>query len=266
MEYQEFIRIVEQVAGVPEKEAADVSCATLRLFGRRITAGEAEDLAERLPDQLRPCITPVSPTEKFHVEELIGSIAAELGLDPAEAEERVRGVLAALWRAVGPDEYEDLRSELPKDFYPLFDAAVAAAPPEGEPPFAGNLTYEQLLARVAERAGASRERAERAAQAVLEMLGLRLSAGQAEDLLPLLPVELRPAVRRGAARSRGGAVPLSPDVFVHDVAERAGVTRAEAQKDVRAVFAVLREAVGEKEYHDTVAQLPGEYRPLLKQG
>jgi len=31
------------------------------------------------------------------------------------------------------------------------------------------------------------------------------------------------------------------------------------------VFAVLREAVGEKEFRDTAAQFPDENRPLLKQ-
>jgi hypothetical protein len=30
------------------------------------------------------------------------------------------------------------------------------------------------------------------------------------------------------------------------------------------VFAALREAVGEKEFHDTTEQLPGEYRALLR--
>jgi uncharacterized protein (DUF2267 family) len=33
---------------------------------------------------------------------------------------------------------------------------------------------------------------------------------------------------------------------------------------VKAVLAVLRDAVGEKELSDTVAQFPGEYRELLR--
>jgi uncharacterized protein (DUF2267 family) len=267
MDYQDFITIVEQVAGISGKEAEQVSCLTLRTLARRITVGEAEDLGERLPDALRPCLEPGGPSEKFHVDEFIRRIAEQAGAAPEAAERQARGVLAALWRAVGAEEFDDLRSELPKDFSPLLDAAVAVAPPpEDEPPFTGNLSYDAFLDRVAERAGIDRDRAARAAEAVLDILGLRLSASQAEDLIPLLPLELRAPLRRGKARSRGGSVPLSPDVFLRDVARRAGVTRAEAAKDVRAVFPVLREAIGEKEYHDTIAQLPGEYRPLLKQG
>jgi uncharacterized protein (DUF2267 family) len=267
MDHQEFITIVEQVAGVSGEETEQVSCLTLRTLAHRISTGEAEDLGERLPETLRPCIQPEAPFEKFDVDEFLRRIAEPLGLDPQAAEQRARGVLAALWRAVGQGEFDDLRSELPKDFYPLLDSAAAAAPPpEDEPPFMGNLSYDEFLDRVAERAGVDRDRVVHAVEAVLEMLGLRLSAGQAQDLIPRLPVPLRPAFRRGMARSRGGSVPLSPDVFLHDIARRAGGARGDAARDVRAVFPVLREAIGEKEYHDTVAQLPGEYRPLLKQG
>ncbi|MGW5160862.1 DUF2267 domain-containing protein [Nonomuraea wenchangensis] len=267
MDYQEFITIVEQAADVPAEEAERVSCLTLRTLARRITMGEAEDLGERLPDRLRPCVQADGPTEKFHLDEFIRRIAEQMEVDPDTAERRACGVLAALWRAVGPDEFDDLRSELPSDFAPLLDTAAATVPPqEEEPPFTGNLSYDTFLDRVRERAGIGRDHAARAADAVLEVLGLRLTGGQVRDLIPLLPLELRPALRRGDARSKRGAVPISPDVFLHDVAKREGVTQADAHKDVRAVFAVLREAIGEKEYHDTVAQLPGEYRPLLKQG
>ena len=40
--------------------------------------------------------------------------------------------------------------------------------------------------------------------------------------------------------------------------------RAEVFKHTKTVLAVLREAVGDKEFSDTVAQLPGEYRELLR--
>jgi uncharacterized protein (DUF2267 family) len=47
--------------------------------------------------------------------------------------------------------------------------------------------------------------------------------------------------------------------FVRRVAEREGVTPAEAFEHARAVFATLREAVGEDEFLDVSAQLPLEY-------
>ncbi|MDP9863955.1 MULTISPECIES: DUF2267 domain-containing protein [Streptosporangium] len=268
MDYQEFVTIVGQVADISDEEAESVTRLTLRTLARRVTPGEAERLGRRLPEPLRPSVEPTGPPERFHVDEFVRRIAEHTGLDAEAVAEQARGVLAALWRAVGPDGFEDLRAELPPDFYPLMDTAVAAAPPpaEDEPPFTGRLSGEELLDRVAEGAPTDRARARRATEAVLEMLGLRLPAGQADGLTPLLPPPLRPALRRGRARGRGGTVPLSPDVFLHDVAMRAGADRAEAARDVRAVFAALRETIGDREYHDTVAQLPGEYRPLMRQG
>ena len=44
----------------------------------------------------------------------------------------------------------------------------------------------------------------------------------------------------------------------------ARVDRGVAAEAARAVFAALRESIPEKEFRDTVAQSPGEYRPLLK--
>jgi uncharacterized protein (DUF2267 family) len=52
---------------------------------------------------------------------------------------------------------------------------------------------------------------------------------------------------------------MSLDEFVRRVAEREGITPAEAREHTRAVFATLREAVGEDEFRDVSAQLPLEY-------
>jgi uncharacterized protein (DUF2267 family) len=266
MEHREFLTIIEQVAGVPDETAENIACVTLRTLALRISLGQAQDIREHLPVPQRSCLEAEGKPEKYHLDGFLQRIAEQLGVEPDTAERLALGALAAVWRAVGPDEFDDLRSELPKDFYPLLDAAMEAAPiPEEEPLFIGGLTYDEFIDHVAERAGVTdRDRVRRAVDAVLEMLGLRISPGEVADLIPLLPLELRLPLRRGNSRSSRGAVPLSPDVFLHDVAKRAGVTRQEALKDVRAVFAVLPQAIGKKEYDDVVAQLPGEYRPLLK--
>ena len=57
---------------------------------------------------------------------------------------------------------------------------------------------------------------------------------------------------------------LSLTAFLREVARRERLPRGEALKHAKAVLAVLREAVGAKEFSDTVAQLPGEYRELLR--
>ena len=132
-------------------------------------------------------------------------------------------------------------------------------------PFTGPLSFDEWVNRVAELAGMDRERAIRATEAVLEVLAMRITEGQVADLAPFVPVELRPALENGVARSGGKAMPLSAEAFLREVARRERLPRAEAFKHARAVLAVLREGVGEKEFSDTVAQLPGEFRELLRQ-
>ncbi|WP_127354515.1 DUF2267 domain-containing protein [Actinacidiphila soli] len=268
MEHREFLTIIEQVAGVPFEVTDNVACPTLRILARRITTGQAKQIAAHLPVPLRPCLDPEANPEKYHLDGFLQRVADQLDVDSVTAERLALGVFAAIWRAAGPDEFNDLRSELPKDFYPLMDAAAEAVPlPEDEPLFIGGLTHDEFIDRVAEQAGITdRDRVSRAVEAVLEMIGLRISPGQVADLIPMLPLELRAPLRRGNSRSRRGAVPLSPDVFLHDTAKRAGITRQEALKDLRAVFAVLPQAVGDKEYDDVISQLPGEYRPMRKHG
>jgi uncharacterized protein (DUF2267 family) len=126
------------------------------------------------------------------------------------------------------------------------------------------ITLDQFLDRVSQRTGLDREAALRAAEAVLEVLAIRITAGQAEDIAALLPPELRRALEHGIAARGADAVPLSDDTFVVEVAGREPTSRAKAAEHIRAVFNALRETLPQKEWSDTIAQLPDEYRPLMR--
>jgi uncharacterized protein (DUF2267 family) len=267
MDYQGFVTTVARLAGIPDGQAAPIACGTLSALAQRISKGELEDLAPRLPAQLRPCIQRDGPTATFHVDEFLRRIEEGAGTDRPTAERVARAVLAALWATVGPKEFKDMASELPKDFEPLLEAAVREAPPgPGGPRNHKGLSLDEFLDRVAQRTGLDREYARRATEAVLETLAMRVTAGQINDIRPFLPPELHPALDRGLARSEGRALPLSLDEFVAEVTQREGISRTkEASEHARAVMAVLREAVGEKEFQDTAAQLPQEYRTLVTQ-
>jgi hypothetical protein len=49
-------------------------------------------------------------------------------VDRGKAEREAKAVVVALWSTIGSDEFDDMCSELPKDFGPLLDEAVAEAP------------------------------------------------------------------------------------------------------------------------------------------
>ena len=263
VDYEHFIATVQHEAGIPEKQAERAVAATLATLAERISGGEAEDIAKQLPTELRRLLADGSNAQAFDLEEFVRRVADREGVTLDSAEQHARAVFSALGRAVTHDEIADMASELPKDFEPLVTAAESRPAPADPPPPGVVMRFEHFIERVARRAGLARDEAVRATQAVLEALGERISAGQVDDLAARLPVELEQPLKRGKARSKGAARPLSLDEFVRAIADREGATADEAQEHARAVLATLREAVGEKEFADTVAQLPKEYAPVL---
>jgi uncharacterized protein (DUF2267 family) len=267
VDYRAFITTVKDRAEISDTEAQQVACATLRTLAERLSSGETDDIAGRLPGELRSCLQPEDTSDRrFHVDEFLRRISTRTGVDESAAERDARAVFVALWSAVGPEEFADMRAELPRDFEPLLDSAMAEAPPTGAIRRDGGspvTTLDEFVDRVAQRTSQDREAALRAAEAVLEVVAIRITAGQAEDIAALLPSELAAALERGIADGGRAAKPLTDDTFIDEVARRAGVSRGQAIKDIQAVFTALRETLPEKEWSDTIAQLPNEYRPLL---
>ncbi|GAA1795442.1 DUF2267 domain-containing protein [Planosporangium flavigriseum] len=268
MDYQGFIETVARLAGIPLEQAGPVSCLTLHTLAQRISTGELEDLAPHLPPELRQCIEREGPVATFDADEFLRRLEEHTHTDRRIAEGVGVAVLAALWTTVGPKEFHDLCSQLTKDFGPLVEAAELHAPPrpgpEGDPRFGRPMSYDEFVRQVAVRAATDLETARKATEAVLETLAMRVTAGQINDLRPRLPRELHPALDRGMTRSHGQALPLTLEEFVREVTAREGIsTTKDGLKHAQAVLAVLREAVGEKEFQDTNAQLPDEYRVLV---
>ncbi|MHA6793147.1 DUF2267 domain-containing protein [Pseudonocardia bannensis] len=266
MDYQDFITIVQQVAGIADEQAERVVCPALQTLAQRISKGEAADLAGRVPDRLRSCLQHEGPRSKISLDEFLQRIEQEAATDRPAAEKIARGMFAALWSAVGAKEFFDMRSELPEDFQPLLDEAVdlATKPPLYDELPPARMSAQEFLDRVARR-GLGPEHARPAAETVLETLAMRITGGQVEDLIPLVPRELRPALRRGMSRSEARGMSMSLDEFLEEIARRERVTKDEALRHARIVFAVLHETIGDKEFNDVVAQLPNEYRALLLQ-
>jgi uncharacterized protein (DUF2267 family) len=262
MQYAGFVATVEREAGIPREEAERAVRATLTTLAERISRGEAEDLAEQLPPEVRGLLADGRDAESFGADEFLRRVAEREGTIVPTAERHARAVFAALGRAVSDDEITDMASELPRDYRRLV-AAARSQPDQHGPRPPAVISYDLFLELVAQRAELDREGAERATDAVLEVLGDRISAGQVDDLMAQLPYQLHPALERGVARSHGAARPLSVQEFVEEVAELEGVDPDTAYEHTRAVLAALREAVTDKEFYDMTAQLPNDYAELL---
>jgi uncharacterized protein (DUF2267 family) len=255
VDYQQFIQITQRDAAISAEVAERAAQAALTTLAERLSAGEARDLLEQLPAEMKPWVYTQSDAERFDIDEYLRRVAEREGVDVHTAERHARAVFFALGQAVSAEEIADVAAELPQDFEPLIA--------EAQRRFFEVLPAEEFLARVAERSGLDDDGARRATEAVLETLAERIAGGQVDDLIPQLPLELHEPLRRGKARSGGPARRMRLDRFLGQIAERAGVDPFEAGEHARAVFATLREAISDKEFYDVTAQLPPEYAVLL---
>ncbi|GII25662.1 DUF2267 domain-containing protein [Planosporangium mesophilum] len=119
-----FIETVAERARVAEDQAASLTEATLRTLTERITAGEADDLPARLPDQFRPLLIKFTePAQGFPYEEFIARVAQRAGVEHDIAERGVRAVLQTMHPLVGDREFDEVMAQLPHQFRELVQTA-----------------------------------------------------------------------------------------------------------------------------------------------
>ncbi len=121
------------------------------------------------------------------------------------------------------------------------------------------MEYERFIKLIKERAGLARfGEAERAASAVLEVLGEHLSTEQAAGIAGQLPTHIRDAITQNNAARQFGL-----EEFIRLVGEREEVGIRDAENHVHAVFSVLSDAISLHEAQDAVEQLPEAIRALF---
>jgi uncharacterized protein (DUF2267 family) len=121
-----FINKVAERAGVPEDTARLLTEGTLLTLSARISGGEAEDLVDRVPDQLQPyLVKPTEPAEPFSYDEFMRRVSEYAAVDRPTAERGVAAVLSALHETVGHKEFLDAMAQLPREFGPLVESATA---------------------------------------------------------------------------------------------------------------------------------------------
>jgi uncharacterized protein (DUF2267 family) len=118
--------------------------------------------------------------------------------------------------------------------------------------------YASFIAAVEQDAHIPRTRAEQAARATLATLHERLAPRLAHHVAARLPDELRPLLASETTAER-----FHSDEFVYRVARREGMTVAAAERDARAVFAAIGQAVSPEELADVASELPADFQPLV---
>lgn len=121
------------------------------------------------------------------------------------------------------------------------------------------MSFDEIIARLQETAGIEdRREAERTFRHVLQALADRLTGKETWDLLAQLPAQVKKSILITDAPLR-----MSREELVGRIAEELELPREEARERVRAVFAVLREAVTWGELEDVIRQLGPEWADLL---
>lgn len=123
MQSDEFVRRVQEQAGIPVGDAAvDVIEATLETLGERLAQDKLDGLTAELPEQLTAYVekrhkeTPVP----FDVEEFYNRVAARSGLSLSTAIRRSHVVMSVLQEAVSAGPLRELRRQLPAEYEELF--------------------------------------------------------------------------------------------------------------------------------------------------
>ncbi|RKR89641.1 uncharacterized protein (DUF2267 family) [Micromonospora pisi] len=115
--------------------------------------------------------------------------------------------------------------------------------------------------KVAARADVPAETAQSLTEATLRTLTERISGGEIDDLTNRVAHELRPFLSK---ERQADPEAFGYDEFLRRVADRASVDPSAAERGVRAVLQTMHRVVGPKEFEDTIAQLPAEFRTLIQ--
>ncbi|MBE9076964.1 DUF2267 domain-containing protein [Romeria aff. gracilis LEGE 07310] len=110
------------------------------------------------------------------------------------------------------------------------------------------------------RSLASRQTAEKSIRATFEVLANRMYGDEAKDLAAQIPEELGQYLR-GHEGENGTYMSL--DEFYSAIADKAGIEVTEARDQVRAIFAVIEEAVTPGQFNHLRTNLSDEYAELF---
>ncbi|MEU5906974.1 DUF2267 domain-containing protein [Micromonospora sp. NPDC047527] len=128
MNYDTFIDQVSQRTRTSSEQAVELTRAVLETFAERLTGGEVLDLAAQLPKPLQVVVKPSPNTEqadRFGAAEFVARVALRADVREPAARDAVRAVFTTLREAITGGEFDDVATQLPRDYRDLVEQAMA---------------------------------------------------------------------------------------------------------------------------------------------
>jgi uncharacterized protein (DUF2267 family) len=122
VQYDEFLnKVQDRIGPAQPDEARRAIVATLETLGERVSGGEASDLAEQLPEELKGPLQQASEdNEEFSLDEFLRRVGEREDVETDAARDHVSAVMTVLKEAVSGGELDNIRAQLPQEFEPLF--------------------------------------------------------------------------------------------------------------------------------------------------
>lgn len=124
-EYDEFIKEVQDRGHMDSRERAEETVrATLRTLAERLAGGEPHDLTSQLPPGLAEHVRydEEQKSEPFSLQEFFQRVAEKEGTEAPNAVHQAQVVMEVLQDAVTRGEIDNVKSQLPREYAPLFEA------------------------------------------------------------------------------------------------------------------------------------------------
>ncbi|SCL35568.1 Uncharacterized conserved protein, DUF2267 family [Micromonospora nigra] len=128
MNYDTFVDQVAWRTGTAPQRAVELTLATLETLAERLTGGEMLDLATQLPRPLAIVLRPTPHTEaadRFGAAEFVARLARRGGVEEPAARDVARAVFVTLREAVTGGEFDELITQLPRDYRDIVEPALA---------------------------------------------------------------------------------------------------------------------------------------------
>jgi uncharacterized protein (DUF2267 family) len=121
MRHDEFLAKVREHGEYADQAEADrTTRLVLGLLSQRLVDGERKDLAAQLPAELQDAVLTAAPQEAFGVEEFLRRVAHQLSATEETARWDASAVLTTLAEAISGGELNQILTQLPAGYAPLF--------------------------------------------------------------------------------------------------------------------------------------------------